>query len=70
MISSGDNRGVVLALAAAVAMKSDTQIENFRMQLSALSLTPSKALAEIQAVFDQAAILDSYSAVLSTIGQI
>ncbi len=70
MIAAGDDRGIVLALAAAAALKSDIQIQKFSELLTTRALTLAEALAEIRAVFDQAEILESYAAILSSVGEI
>jgi len=70
MIASGDDRGIVLALAAALALKSDDQVQFFVGKLNTNSQTPSEALAEVQAVFDFPTIIDNYSALLASIEKI
>ena len=65
IIESGDNRGVVLALAASISLKRSDLIKEYSDQFRALStISKDDPMAEIKAVFNSSEILQKYIDVL------
>jgi len=65
IIQSGDNRGIILALSAAVALKDKRLADKYRKAYLAYEkATPSAPLSEIKGVFNAPAVLGKYAETL------
>ena len=67
MMVNGDERGIPLALAAAIRLNNQVAVDQYRELLAASALNPDDPMASIQAVLNVPEVIEQYRDALSTV---